>query len=54
MISEKQRIIQRIEEIKKMDIYEELERLYDRLEELDNDRIYLNDREVNQFINWRM
>ena len=54
MISEKQRIIQRIEEIKKMDIYEELERLYDRLEELDDDRICLNDREVNQFINWRM
>lgn len=35
MISEKQAIIQRIEDIKKLDVYGELEALYDRLEGLE-------------------
>ena len=50
MISEKQSIIQRIEEIKQSDMYKELEMLYDKLEEIQCDKIHLSNEQVNKII----
>ena len=45
-----QQITQRIEEIKQSDMYKELEMLYDKLEEMQQDKIYLSCEQVDRFI----
>lgn len=53
-MTERERILNRIEEIKEMDIYKELEMLYDELEKIEYDKIYLSVEQVNAFIRNRM
>lgn len=53
-MTDRERILNRIEEIKEMDIYKELEMLYDELEKIEYHKIYLSEEQVNAFIRNRM
>ena len=49
-MTERQKIIERIEEIMRSDMYKELESLYDKLEEMEYDKIHLSNEQVNKII----